>query len=155
MGELAYILQSRSNQWFDIIEKEYFGLHRFLQHYPEDFFISRENGSLFVSLVPPEPPSYNHRSSAYPSPYRSHQSHQPHQPYRHQPHHQQQRQFFPPRKQAARYQPFTSHDVYPSYASQDPSYYAYNEKPPSRPQYGDGRGRSNDYSLFDMYVIGS
>ena len=151
MGKLAYILQSRSSQWYDIIEQEFFGLHSFLQYYPQDFFISRENGSLFVSLIPPDSPNYSHHPPAYPSPYPSNR------PYRHHHHHPPPPPppppppIFPSRKPSAHYQSSSFRDSYSSYGSQDP-YHGYNEGSFSHSRYGDGQGRSHEYSLFDMYV---
>ena len=56
---LAELLYNASSEWYEIIESEFCGLYNFLQKYPLDFFISRENGVYCVSLKPGDHATHN------------------------------------------------------------------------------------------------
>lgn len=59
INALADLLYTASSEWYEIIESEFYGLYRFLQQYPLDFYISRENGVYYVSLMPEDHSKHN------------------------------------------------------------------------------------------------
>ena len=52
LNTLADLLYVASSEWYEIIENEFYGLYRFVQQFPLDFYISRENGVYYISLIP-------------------------------------------------------------------------------------------------------